>query len=376
MLSTIHRVKTQSNKNQIPQPIIKPSIIKPNHNTMKIEKPIEIDSKIAISQISEDIELVEKDTRHILYEAADKALINIKSANILPTEENYYIFLIKEIDKIQIHRKREILKELENHKHSDEDFKTDLINLERDFKKSFSLFSTILTTTNELYTISKAFKKEFLLLSNEISNANNESKNSAFLIHLNKIDLLLSKYNKILDTTYSNIKTNFDKTIETLNNIKNKSIFNTYFGIYNIKQWFKNIQLFQKTLTINEPKEDNVILLIKPNIYVHSTKENLPPQQQMYIYKILNGIIKKSTRKFDLISIYENSVFVVYLKYTDTNEATKVIRRIDELLNNSFISLDALSTLNIKLEIRKIVVDITQSVESHIKEPLSELTIK
>lgn len=356
---TIERIKTQNGG------VIQGNVVKADDN--KEVKPI------ANTQPQNEKDL-NVDSRSMLYEAADNALHNIKQSNLIPTEENYSIFLIREIDKLHATKKREILTELDKHKHSEEDFKTDLINLERDFKKSFNLFTTILNTTNELYLISQAFKKEFLLLSNEISNTKNIDNGNQFLVHLNKIDLLLSKYNKILDSTYNNIKFNFNKTIEVLNVIKNKSIFNTYFGIYNMKQWFKNINLFQKTLLINEQKEENVILLIKPMIYKQSNiNEALSSAQLMYIYKVLNNIIKKSTRKFDLISIYENKIFVVYLKYTNTIESTKVIKKIDELLTNSFISIDALSTLNIKLEIRKIQFDITKSVEEQLKTPLNEL---
>jgi len=303
-----------------------------------------------------------QNNKEILFVLAENVLKELKTLELTPTEENYSIFLHKEIDKQTKEIKRRMQQEIEENNQKKVTHINDLIVLEKEVKITFKQMVNVLKDINNVFAYSQMLKKELLKLSESMtvkdSTNINQANNLHFLTHLNKIDLILNKYNSALNVILNNLKINYNKCVNILNAVKNKSIFNSFFKVYNFETWEKQVNDYHK-FTERKDSNNNTILLLKPKLYDHYTE-----QQKKYLYKILNTIIKNNIRNYDIMTILKNEFFIVYLKHTTVEESEIIINRIKDNLHNSYFSFNNQSQFHLEFIYEVFEVDVSKEISS------------
>ena len=308
-----------------------------------------------------------KDTFETIDELSLETLNSLKEDRSPATPTNYGIYFEKALE----------LKDDNIQKDIDEILNLDIIHsLEDSFETEKYIKENITQVKNILRTISVIYEKT------NIMKKITQKKKEDISVDYNKFSLLsfeedLENFNNILRKQLLTIKESYNKSISSIKEIENRSIYDHKYEIFNKNYFLK--ALTNEIKSINKFSHESIVFAIKvDNKLLDSIKFK---KDRAIIIKLVSKMLLKSLRKNDIVAHYKDDVFVCLLKYSDIEDAKNICDRIYNAIHSTKVVLNfkeitvdvkiAISRLNPNLEPEKIINSLLEKLSLSKNEPNS-----
>ena len=267
--------------------------------------------------------------------------------NIPPTPANYAIYFEKLLEDKPQAQKQSISSILELEEVEDFDY---VMKIENNISEGFTkikpmmdVISSMYSKINRLRTLTKTQKAELEKGSNSISLV-------TFTNDLAMISNALTKQQTLLKEQYTNM-------VSVIKNFNSESIFDKKYAVYNKKYLFKTIDS-EKSNVVNFGYESTLLAL---HIKDESIKNIRLTRDKDLIIKTVGQMILKRSRRNDVVAHFQDGIFIIILKHTNTKQAKKAIESIEHMVSFSNYIVDSQS-IDIKLDyaVSKILTDKTK----------------
>jgi diguanylate cyclase len=217
------------------------------------------------------------------------------------------------------------------------------IESEKNFKNGFEHIKNILKTTSGLYQNIQFMKKN----SSENYEKINKSTNISEIKE--RIELFnneINKFSKLMEIKLNDIKTFYNSGVVVLNEVKNNSIYDDFYDIFNKNYLMSSLR--SEIINIEKFNYNSCLMAIRMNENLCESIKN--EKTIKIINKNLIKSIIKTSRRSDIIAHYENGIFLILLQQTDMEHSFQAGIRIKEMLENSNFFFDNIE-INIKISI-------------------------
>jgi GGDEF domain-containing protein len=267
--------------------------------------------------------------------------------NIPPTPANFSIYFEKLLEDKPQSQKKNInnILELEDVENFDYVSKIE-DNIQDSFTKIKAMMdsiSTVYTKINKLMSITDTKRKELTKSSDKLA---------------------LASYNEDLETIYQgltkqqkSIKNQYNEVISVIKNFNSESIFDKKYGVYNKRYLLDAVESEQKK--IEHFNHDSTLLALK--IKDSSISSVRLARDREMIAKTVGKMILKRSRRSDIITHFDDGIFVLLLKHTNLEQASITIERIENIISFSNYIVDSQSIeIELNFALTKIVTDKTK----------------
>jgi len=282
---------------------------------------IEILDTLADSTFSDESEI------NSISDYSNWILQKIRKKRLPPTPENYQIYFTEFIQAQNTALQKEIYKLLDNESLNVEQQKSK--EFEQSIEKSLKLTQQLLSITTKVHGNINIMKNIIYKRDNELT-----TKNSGDIVRLLKFDL--GKLEGILKKQSGSMKSIYSRSVETVNQIQEKTIFDKQFGIYNRRHFLDSLKNeIQKMKYFNY--QSSIILIIP---HKSLTSIHLTPKIAFVIAKTLSKILLEHFNRNDVIAYYGNSIFGILVTHSALDTTEEKIERLLLALKKSslFIS--------------------------------------
>jgi len=270
---------------------------------------MELLGTLADSEISDgnDINSISDYAHWILQKISEKRLP--------PTPETYQIYFTEFIQAQNATLQTEIYKLIDNESLNVEKQKSQ--EFEASIEKSLKLTQQLLSITTKVHSNINIMKNIINKRDNELS-----TKNSADIVRLLKFDL--GKLEGILSKQSGSMKNIYSRSVETVNQIQEKTIFDNKFGVYNRRHFLNSLK--NEIQKINYFNYQSSIILIIPHRSL--TSINLNPKLAFVISKTLSKILLEQFSRNDIIAYYGNSIFGILVTHSNVETTEEKVERL------------------------------------------------
>ena len=287
-------------------------------------------------------------------EVYSKEVINeMISQNIPPTPSNFDAYFDKMLESKPIDLKNEILKILELEKNKDTE---QHIRVEQHLKKAFLNVKNFMTQVKQFY-------KNLGLLSSFIEKQKREinsiEKKEEIENILDELEKKINTLSEIIKNRSIVIKKDYEVIGKHTREIQDLTIYDSRLDIYK-KNYFIN-KLKIETKLIKEFHHESTILMIKIN---YNTLKNVKSKKVKFlINRNIAKTLTKTSRRSDLIAMYDDGIFSILMRHTSIQNAQKAAERLKDIICNTnfFIGEDEIS-LDINIGLARI--DLERPIET------------
>ncbi len=308
----------------------------------EIPEPVDIEKELALEEAKQNA-LVLKQVHLYGKQVVDK----MTKENIPPTPANYAIYFEKLLEDKPQAQKQSISSILELEEVEDFDYVKKIeSNISEGFSKikpMMEVISSMYSKINKLRALTKAQKAELTRNSSSASLV-------TFSDDLTMISNSLTKQQTLLKEQYSNMAS-------VIKNFNSESIFDKKYAVYNKKYLFKTIDS-EKNNVVNFGYESTLLAF---HIKEESLKDIRLTRDRDLIVKTVGQMVLKRSRRNDVVAHFQDGIFIIILKHTNTEQAKKAIESIEHMVSFSNYIVDSQS-IDIKLDyaVSKILTDKTK----------------
>jgi len=264
-------------------------------------------------------------------------LEKIERENLPTTPENYQIYFTELLPTQNEPFQESVYKLLSKESLDVEQQKS--IEFEESVDKSLKLTEQLLKITTKVHGNINIMRNIIYKRDNELTN-----RNSADIVKLLKFDL--SKLEDILKRQSGSMKNIYSRSVEAVNSIHEKTIFDTNFGIYNRRYFLESLNNeMQKMEYFNYQSS---IALIIPHKTL--TSKHVSPKIAFVILKTISNILLEHFKRNDVISYYGNNIFGVLLTRSNLDYSEEKIHQLVTALKSSSLFIGG-KEINLKVKI-------------------------
>jgi diguanylate cyclase (GGDEF)-like protein len=275
-----------------------------------------------------------------------------------PTPENYKIYFDAQLDNKPESQKKDIKEILSLEADVEGDH---AITLEKDIQNAFVYLKNMTDSIATVYTKINQMKK--ITQEKEEQLRTNPSR-----LALVSYEEDLSALSVILDRELDQIKRRYNTTAGLIKNFNQNSIYDKKYGVYNKKYLLKTLDSILKS--VENFDTQNTILSIK--IGADSFFDMPLKRDRMLINVTLAKLLLKRSRRSDIITHYDDDIFIIVLKHTDVMQAQVAIDRITDMIESANFIVDAKS-VDVKLQFGIAAIDKSLSKEEILIEAIDNL---
>jgi len=308
---------------------------------------IEILDTLADSEFSDESEI------NTLSDYANWILQKIQDKKLPPTPENYQIYFNEFIQAQNTNLQKQIYKIIDNESLNVEQQQSR--EFEQSIEKSLKLTQQLLSITTKVHGNINIMKNIIYKRENELT-----VKNSGDIVRLLKFDL--GKLEGILNKQSGSMKNIYSRSVETVNQIQERTIFDKQFGVYNRRHFLDSLKNeVQKMKFFNY--QSSIVLIIP---HRSLTSIHLTPKIAFIIAKTLSKILLEHFSRNDIIAYYGNNIFGILVTHSALDVTEEKIEKLLLTLKKSSLFI---SGKEIELKVKIGVSELM----SHIKTETSLL---
>jgi len=310
------------------------------------------------TQLTEDNADREKLTKMINL-LSKQVLGQLTRDKIPPTPENFKVYFEKQVEKKSNSDKKKIneLLELESAKDS-----IHTVALEKDIREAFLHIKNMTESVANTFANLNQLKKLTEQKLQEIKQNPSTTILVSYEENLEKSIVLLTKELK-------QIKDRYNATAELIKDFNQNSIYDKKYSTYNKKYLLKAIQTIIKNGENFKYSNTLLAIKIKPQILAKIKHQNDKETLKM----ILSKLLLKRSRRSDIVAHYENGIFMIILKHTDTKQAKIAIERIEDMIDSANFIIDS-KDINVELEFGLASITKDKAKEEIIIEAIDKLS--
>jgi len=271
--------------------------------------------------------------------------------NIPPTPANFTIYFEKLLEDKTPTQKESIDKILDLNSSEYEIEKEYMSKTDSFLKENFDKTKKLMDGVNEIY--SKVNKIKSAIKSKSVELTKNPTKANVLSFEKSVSSMISS-----LQQSQESLKENYIGISALMKSFNKESIFDKKYGVYNKKYLFDSIEAELSNLKNFHYKGVIISFKVKDDI-LKSIKLQM---DRDLIIKTVVSIVLERSRRSDIIAHFDDGIFILLLKHTDTNQAQKAIKSIQELISFSNFFIDS---KNIKVQFDYCIkeIDTTFSAE-------------
>jgi len=310
-----------------------------SNTASEIKQPVE--KKLNTDRTSSDIEIYAK-------EVFDTLIKN----NLEPTPNNFLIYFEKLLENKNDNFRKQIHSILEIEEYNNDN---NFILLENKLKQGFSSQKTMLSIIADVY---KNISLMIKILKKKEKKLNTIPETEGALQTINNLEKNVSKLKSILHTQTSQMKNIYDDTAEIIKSIKDETIFDNKFGVYNKRYLFATIE--KEIGLMKEFGHKSSLIMIELSRELKKSVNN--DKAILLMTRTIPRLLLKTSRRSDIVFHYGNGVFAILLKHTDIESAEKASEKLCDFISNShFFFKD--KEIQLKISIGVTDIDVKYSVE-------------
>lgn len=271
--------------------------------------------------------------------------------NIPPTPANFTIYFEKLLEDKTPTQKESIDKILDLNSSEYEIEKEYMSKTDSFLKENFDKTKKLMDGVNEIY--SKVNKIKSAIKSKSVELTKNPTKANVLSFEKSVSSMISS-----LQQSQESLKENYIGISALMKSFNKESIFDKKYGVYNKKYLFDSIETELSNLKNFHYKGVIISFKVKDDI-LKSIKLQM---DRDLLIKTVASIVLERSRRSDIIAHFDDGMFILLLKHTDTNQAQKAIKSIQELISFSNFFIDS---KNIKVQFDYCIkeIDTTFSAE-------------
>ncbi|HIO90376.1 MAG TPA: diguanylate cyclase [Campylobacterales bacterium] len=271
--------------------------------------------------------------------------------NIPPTPANFTIYFEKLLEDKTPTQKESIDKILDLNSSEYEIEKEYMSKTDSFLKENFDKTKKLMDGVNEIY--SKVNKIKSAIKSKSVELTKNPTKANVLSFEKSISSMISS-----LQQNQESLKENYIGISALMKSFNKESIFDKKYGVYNKKYLFDSIEAELSNLKNFHYKGVIISFKVKDDI-LKSIKLQM---DRDLLIKTVASIVLERSRRSDIIAHFDDGIFILLLKHTDTNQAQKAIKSIQELISFSNFFIDS---KNIKVQFDYCIkeIDTTFSAE-------------
>ena len=271
--------------------------------------------------------------------------------NIPPTPANFTIYFEKLLEDKTPTQKESIDKILDLNSSEYEIEKEYMSKTDSFLKENFDKTKKLMDGVNEIY--SKVNKIKSAIKSKSVELTKNPTKANVLSFEKSISSMISS-----LQQSQESLKENYIGISALMKSFNKESIFDKKYGVYNKKYLFDSIETELSNLKNFHYESVIISFKVKDDI-LKSIKLQM---DRDLIIKTVVSIVLERSRRSDIIAHFDDGMFILLLKHTDTNQAQKAIKSIQELISFSNFFIDS---KNIKVQFDYCIkeIDTTFSAE-------------
>ena len=255
--------------------------------------------------------------------------------NIPPTPANFSIYFEKLLEDKAPSQKESIDKILDLND-NDEIEKEYMNKMDSFLKKNFDETKKLMDGVNSLYT--KVNKVKSILKSKAVEISKNPTKASILSFEKNVESALLA-----IQKNQENLKEDYEGISTLMKSFNKESIFDKKYDVYNKKYLFDSTET--ELSNIKNFNHKSVIISLKINDDI--LKDVKLQMDRDLVTKTVAKMILDRSRRSDVVAHFDDGVFILLLKHTNSEQASKAIKSIQELVSFSNFFIDS---KNIKVQ--------------------------
>jgi len=247
--------------------------------------------------------------------------------NIPPTPANFAIYFEKLLEEKPLNQKQSINTVLELEEVEDFDY---VLKIEKNINDGFTHIKSMMDTVSNVYTKINKLRTSTKSQKEEFAKGSSNTSLVSYNEDLEAITEVLTKQQNSLKTQYSGMAT-------VIKDFNNESIFDKKYHVYNKKYLFKTIDN-EKANVKNFGYESTLLAL---RVKKSSLETVRLTRDRELIIKTVGKMVLKRSRRSDVITHFQDGIFILILKHTDMEQAQKTIESIEQMISFSNYIVDS-----------------------------------
>ena len=241
-----------------------------------------------------------------------------------PLPNNFQLYFDRMLEELPDEVQAEIqsMMELED-SNSDEQ----AILLEQKIKGAFKSIQQLLQISSNLYKNSTLMARILTKRQSELSTVTDPTVRTV----VKTLQSDITKLNAILENQISGMKTYYQSTAAIVEEVKQESIFDQQYGVYNKRYLLTKLR--QEAKQIAQFKHQST--LISVTLTNELSKSVTNEKQIRLMERTVARLLMKTSRRSDIVAHYSNGVFAMLLKHTNLTDAGFTAKRILDLVQKS-----------------------------------------
>ena len=281
--------------------------------------------------------------------------------NVPPTPSNFYIYFDKLIEDKPSDYRRELLKILELENSSDQE---QSILMEQNLKEAYLNIKKFMHFISEIY---KSVSKLLSILQKRKYEIEKIVDNAGLNSVIASIERDAVTIRDIIRRESRNIKNTYQATSYLVEDVQNLAIYDSRYDVYKKIYFLRKVE--QEIKLMKEFDHESSVMLISVKREMLSSYS---PKIIQMITRTIAKLILKTSRRSDMIALYDEHTFVILMRYTTIENAGKTAERLkDIILNTSFFVKENEINLDVDIGIGNIKIE--ESIEDTIKGVLKSI---
>ncbi len=256
--------------------------------------------------------------------------------NIPPTPANYAIYFEKLLEDKPLNQKQNINTVLEMEKVEDFDY---VLKIENNIHTGFTQVKEMMDSISVVYSKINKLRNITKLKKDELA------KGTTSKLSLISYDEDLRAISDVLTSQQKTLKEKYNSVATVVKSFNNESIFDKKYDVYNKNYLLKAID--SEKSNIENFGSEGVLLALRVK---KSALDNIRlTRDKELIIKTVGKMILKRSRRSDIVTHFDDGVFMLILKHTNAQQAEKTIESIEHMISFSNYIVDS-ETIDIKLD--------------------------
>ncbi len=293
-----------------------------------------------------------------LTQISKQTLNKLNKHNVPVTPENFKIYFDTQLENLPAESRKAIeellaLEAKSNNNHT--------ASLEKDIHNAFIFIKSMTESVAHSYKVLNQILKITKQKRDELKQSQNGISTIAYEETLEGAIASLQKDIK-------SIKDKYNSTAQLIKDFNQKTIFDKKYGIYNKKYLLKSLDSILESIKAYEHNNTLLAIRVKPALL----KDISTQAEKNIILGTLAKLLYRRSRRSDIVSHYENGIFMIILKHTTMEEAQIAIERIAQMVESSNFIIEG-RDINLKLDFGLASIDNNKTKEEIIIEAVDNL---
>jgi len=283
---------------------------------------------------------------------AQEVMNEMVRQNVPPTPSNFDAYFDKMLESKSREFRKRILKILELEDIGEHEQQT---MMEQHLKDAFINIKKFMQLINLIY---KNLRHLVALIEKRRYELNAVADKTGILALLDTLEKDMQSMNEIIKKESKTIKETYEATSELVYEVQELAIYDSRFGVYKKKYFMRKVE--QEAKLIKEFHHESSIMMVRVSEKLLKKIESQKVRQM--ILRTVARLLLKTSRRSDLVAVYDNEVFTILMRHTSVQNAERAAERLKDLVNNTnFFVGDSEINLDVNIGIARI--DLERSLE-------------